>query len=146
LYRYSLRYMERTASPEQRQWMQNEAKRAVYSLAFATTYDDRMMSRLNAGRVWEYGSASVRPVLPPLVRDIFGNPFRRVRVVPRWLTSPVSDLARTMYDTRDFGAMPILADALEEAGCDNPDVLAHCRGDGPHVRGCWVVDLILGKG
>jgi hypothetical protein len=50
-----------------------------------------------------------------------------------------------MYDTRDFAAMPILADALEEAECDNLDILAHCRGPGPHVRGCWVVDLMLGK-
>jgi hypothetical protein len=50
-----------------------------------------------------------------------------------------------MYDSRDFAAMPILADALQDAGCDHADILAHCRGDGPHVRGCWVVDLALGK-
>jgi hypothetical protein len=54
-------------------------------------------------------------------------------------------VAQAMYESRDFAAMPILADALEDAGCDSPDVLAHCRGDGPHVRGCWVVDLVLGK-
>jgi hypothetical protein len=86
-----------------------------------------------------------RPVLA-IFRDVYGNPFRPVSVDPRWLTSPVVDLARTMYDARDFAAMPILADALEEAGCDNADILAHCRGLGPHVRGCWVVDLILGTG
>jgi hypothetical protein len=50
-----------------------------------------------------------------------------------------------MYDSRNFSAMPILADALEEAGCARTDVLAHCRGGGPHVRGGWVVDLVLGK-
>jgi hypothetical protein len=50
-----------------------------------------------------------------------------------------------MYETRDFGAMPILADALQDAGCDSEDILAHCRGPGPHVRGCWGVDLVLGK-
>jgi hypothetical protein len=50
-----------------------------------------------------------------------------------------------MYDSRDFSVMPILADALQDAGCDNEDILSHCRGDGPHVRGCWVVDLVLGK-
>jgi hypothetical protein len=50
-----------------------------------------------------------------------------------------------MYDSRDFGAMPILADALQDAGCDNEDILDHCRGPGPHVCGCWVVDLVLGK-
>jgi hypothetical protein len=50
-----------------------------------------------------------------------------------------------MYETREFAAMPILADALQDAGCENADILTHCRGDGSHVRGCWVVDLLLGK-
>jgi hypothetical protein len=80
-----------------------------------------------------------------MVRCVFGNPFRPVTADPRWLTSSVVTLAQTMYDSRDFTPIPILADALEEAGCDNADVLAHCRGPGPHVRGCWVVDLLLGK-
>lgn len=81
-----------------------------------------------------------------LIRDIFGNPFRRVTFSPEWRTDTAVALARQMYESRDFGAMPILADALQEAGCDNEDILAHCRGPGPHVRGCWVVDLVLGKG
>jgi hypothetical protein len=51
-----------------------------------------------------------------------------------------------MYNRRDFTAMPILADALQDAGCDDADILTHCRGDGPHVRGCWVVDLVLDRG
>jgi hypothetical protein len=50
-----------------------------------------------------------------------------------------------MYDSRDFTDMPVLADALEEAGCTNPDVLSHCRGSETHVRGCWMLDLLLGK-
>jgi hypothetical protein len=50
-----------------------------------------------------------------------------------------------MYESRDFSAMPILADALQDAGCDNADILAPCCGPGPHVRGCWVVDLVLGE-
>jgi hypothetical protein len=54
-------------------------------------------------------------------------------------------LARQMYDSRDFSAMPILADALQDAGCGNEDLLDHCRGLGSYVRGCWVVDLVLGK-
>ncbi|HJZ57801.1 MAG TPA: hypothetical protein VKE74_22770, partial [Gemmataceae bacterium] len=62
-----------------------------------------------------------------------------------WRTDVVHRLAATMYESRDFAAMPTLADALEDAGCGDPDVLAHCRGFGPHVRGCWVVDLVLGK-
>jgi hypothetical protein len=77
--------------------------------------------------------------------DIFGNPFRPIAVDPRWRTSTVLALADGIYADRAFDRMPILADALEEAGCDSADVLAHCRGDGSHVRGCWVVDLLLGK-
>jgi hypothetical protein len=79
------------------------------------------------------------------LRDIFGNPFRPVTIDPRWLTFSVLDLSRAIYDERAFERLPILADALMDAGCDNDDILNHCRGDGPHVRGCWVVDLLLGK-
>ena len=64
---------------------------------------------------------------------------------PSWLTPDVVALARAVYDDRRPDHMPILGDAFEDAGCDNADILAHCRGPGPHVRGCWVVDLILGK-
>jgi hypothetical protein len=80
-----------------------------------------------------------------LVRDIFGNPFQPVTLDPAWRTSTAVALAQGMYESRDFSAMPILADALQDAGCENPDILGHCRGPGPHVRGCWVVDLVLGK-
>jgi hypothetical protein len=80
-----------------------------------------------------------------LARDIFGNPFRPVAFDSAWRTSTVQALASQMYDSRDFIPMPILADALQDAGCENEDILAHCRGQGPHVRGCWVVDLVLGK-
>jgi len=80
-----------------------------------------------------------------MIRDIFGNPFRRVAFSPEWRTSTVIALATGVYESRDFSAMPILADALQDAGCGNADVLDHCRGDGTHVRGCWVVDAILGK-
>ena len=81
-----------------------------------------------------------------LLRDIFGNPFRPVTRDQAWLTSTVVALARGMYDSRDFTSLPILADALMDAGCDSDDILGHCRSEGPHVRGCWVVDLVLGKG
>jgi len=79
------------------------------------------------------------------IRDIFGNPFRPVAFDPAWQSETVVALATGIYAERAFERMPILADALEEAGCDNTDILNHCRGDGPHVRGCWVVDLVLGK-
>jgi hypothetical protein len=83
-----------------------------------------------------------------LIRDIFGNPFRPSTIDPDWLTwnnRTVPKLAQTIYDGRRYDIMPILADALEEAGCSDAAILDHCRGPGPHVRGCWVVDLILGK-
>lgn len=80
-----------------------------------------------------------------LLRCIFGNPFRRVALKAKWKTSDVVALAKQMYESREFSAMPILADALQDAECDNDTILDHCRGPGPHVRGCWVVDLILGK-
>ncbi len=80
-----------------------------------------------------------------LVRCIFGNPFRPVTRVSSWLTSSVCALARGIYDDRAFDDLPILADALEDAGCAATELLAHCRSAGPHARGCWVMDLLLGK-
>ena len=80
-----------------------------------------------------------------LLRDIFGNPFGPVTLNPAWLTSNVKTFVQAIYDDRAFEGMPELADALAEAGCSNPDILSHCRGPGPHVRGCWVVDLVLGR-
>jgi hypothetical protein len=80
------------------------------------------------------------------VRDVVGNPFRPVAPDPAWLTSDVLALARGIYEERAFDRMPILADALQDAGCTNEDVLSHCRDTQlTHVRGCWVVDLVLGK-
>jgi hypothetical protein len=81
-----------------------------------------------------------------LLRDIFGNPFCLVIADPSWVTIPVQNIAAAIYHEQAFDRLPLLADALEEAGCDNADILAHCRQRGPHVRGCWVVDLLLGQG
>jgi hypothetical protein len=90
-----------------------------------------------------------------LVRDVFGNPFRPVSADPAWLTwngGTIPRLAEAIYDERhlpegtlDFERLSVLADALEEGGCTDADILNHCRGPGPHVRGCWVIDLLLGK-
>lgn len=95
-------------------------------------------------------SCSYRPggelIQTVIVKCVFGNPFRPVPFLPEWRTSTTVALARTIYESREFyHTMPILADALEEAGCDNEDVLNHCRGPRLHVRGCWVCDLVLGK-
>lgn len=80
-----------------------------------------------------------------LLRCIFGNPLRPVTFRRRWQTNVAVSLAEAIYEEKAFDRMPILADALEKAGCDNADVLNHCRGTGLHVRGCWVVDQVLGK-
>lgn len=96
-----------------------------------------------------------------ILRDIVGNPFRPyaknekrmigrldvVNIVDQFeVTDLVLSIARGVYNEDDFcgGCMPVLSDALEEAGCADEDVLRHCRRDGPHWKGCWVVDLILG--
>jgi hypothetical protein len=84
-----------------------------------------------------------------ILRDIVGSPFRPAQVDPAWLAwegGTVPKLAAAIYKERAFDRLPILADALEDAGCDNADLLAHLRGPGPHVRGCRAVDLLLGKG
>jgi hypothetical protein len=86
-----------------------------------------------------------RRVQAILVRDIFGNPFFPVTLDPAWLIPQVLELAQTIYEERAFDRMPELAAALEEAGCHDAAILSHCRQPGPHVRGCWVVDAVLGK-
>jgi hypothetical protein len=87
-----------------------------------------------------------------MLRCIFGNPFRPVCIDPNWLTPTVINLATVAYEERalpsgelDPTRLAVLADALEEAGCQDADILGHLRSPGPHVRGCWVVDLLLGK-
>lgn len=83
-----------------------------------------------------------------VLSDLFLNVFQSVSIAPAWLSwknGTVPTIARVMYDKGDFDAMPILADALEEAGCTNDDILRHCRLSGDHIRGCWLLDLLLGK-
>jgi hypothetical protein len=129
------------ATPEQREWL----RRPLFALLRAATYSDRMLDGLGGNSTWK-GFASYHSLLPPVIRDIFGNPFRPVAVDPCWLTSTVVTLADTIYADRAFDRLPILADALQDAGCEDGQVLGHCRGPGSHVRGCWVVDLVTGRG
>jgi hypothetical protein len=86
--------------------------------------------------------------LAALAKDIFGNPFRPVIVDLPGVSrdqSAAGKLAQSIYEVRTFDRLPVLADTLEAAGCDNAALLGHLRGPGPHVRGCWALDLILGK-
>jgi len=84
-----------------------------------------------------------------LLRDLFGNPFRPAAIDPSclaWNDGAVGKLAHVIYDERAFDRLPLLADALEDAGCTDKDILAYCREEGAvHVRGCWIIDLLLGK-
>ena len=80
-----------------------------------------------------------------VARCVFGNPYRSVASDRRWRTADVLGMARGIYEERAFDRLPILADALQDAGCADEQLLGHGRGPGPHVRGYWVVDLVLGK-
>lgn len=100
----------------------------------------------NHSRAWVQVFDAEATTLADIVRDVFGNPFRPVSADHSWLTTTVVALAREIYETRDFGAMPILADALQDAGCEDDAILEHCRDEKViHVRGCWAVDLLLEK-
>jgi hypothetical protein len=123
-------------------WGDGEGNVSVHAAA-AAVYDVlRPGMAVTAAQV----AADQRCSQAALLRDLFGNPFRPVAFDPAWRTRTASAVAQVIYDGRDFSLLPVLADALEDAGCEDAGVLNHCRGPGPHVRGCWVVDLVLGKG
>lgn len=84
--------------------------------------------------------------LADLVRCVFGSPYRRAEFAAGWRTEAVVGIATAIYADRVFGNLPVLADALEDAGCADAAILDHCRHPGPHARGCWVVDAILRLG
>jgi hypothetical protein len=109
-------------------------------------------------RAWQSPAARqaatrwMRAARADLLRDLFGNPFRPVALDPAWLTPTVQALAQAAYEERvlpsgelDLARLKVLADSLEEAGCSQAAVLDHLRGPGPHVLGCWAVDLVLGR-
>jgi hypothetical protein len=129
------------------------AREAIVALASRTdaaprsSWEETMMALASGsepGNSPDVFAASLRDAAV-IVRDLFGNPFRPVTLNSAWRTSNVTALAQSIYDDRAFDRLPILADALEDAGCDNADILNHCRQSGEHVRGCWVVDLVLGR-
>jgi len=101
---------------------------------------------------WEIARDGEDAAQSILLRDIFGNPLRPVSINPHWLTPAVLSIAQAAYDncnlpsgTLDNARLAVLGDALEDAGCDNQNILNHLRQPGEHVRGCWCVDAILGK-
>ena len=119
------------------------ASEALVSASYADPW--HVEPRTTEHGVRYYPAAWVQEAYCHLLREIFGNPFRPVALKRSWRKPEVITLARSIYDERAFDRMPALADALEEAGCHDADILGHCRQPGEHVRGCWVVDRILGK-
>jgi hypothetical protein len=107
-----------------------------------------LVAGASSGPEREQDFAKERAVQCAFLRDIFGNPFRPPHIDPAWLTyndDIIVKLAHSIYDERAFDRMPILGDALEDAGCQDAEILDHCRGPGPHARGCWLIDLLTGR-
>jgi hypothetical protein len=109
---------------------------------------ERIAERFVTGGPAEAAWSRQREAQCRLLHDLVGNPFHVTTIEPAWLTwneNAIPKLATRIYTDRTFDHLSILADALEDAGCTDAAILTHCRGPGPHVRGCWVVDLLLGK-
>lgn len=101
---------------------------------------------VESGRTMGWTTTQPDAIMAELLREVIGPwPSNPVAVDPGWQSATVVALAQAIYKERAFDRLPILADALEDAGCTNAEILSHCRGPGPHGRGCWVVDMILGK-
>jgi hypothetical protein len=130
-------------------WWQDEFDKGdPHAPAVVTARNAACVVAAAAGETW-LETSSVRTAeaqqQASILRDLFGNPFRPVAFDPAWRTPNVFAVAQSIYAERRFADLPILADALEEAGCASAEVLAHCRAGGEHVKGCWAVDLVLGK-
>ena len=117
----------------------------IHALTYASTASMRIIHRPHITTYWSGISPLAGEYLPGLLRCVFGNPHRPVVTDPSWHTPEVLALAGQIYADRTFDRLSILADALHAVGCDEPDVLAHCSVSGPHVRGCWVLDQLLGR-
>ena len=130
------------------------AEAAVKDIATANAYGvstwDSAWGPAASAAAWKVRSrAADRRFRVALIHCVFGNPFRPpsplAPAVLAWNDGTVRRLAQAIYDARAFDRLPLLADALLDAGCDSEEILAHCRSAGPHAHGCWAVDLILGK-
>jgi hypothetical protein len=93
----------------------------------------------------QHAVVAERAVHADLLREVVGSPIRPAVFAPDWRTSAAVGLAGQAYGSRDFALLPVLGDALQDAGYADEAVLAHCRGPGPHSRGCWVVDGVLDR-
>ena len=150
------RYADGLTTQKELARVRSEASAVVFGTFSIAIFDYLILAVIASGKRVVLGQLMKIPGVDPppmnarlsriaLLRDIFPNPFRPVVADPAWLTPTVRSIASAIYADRAFDRLPILADALEEAGCTNADILLHCRQPGEHVRGCWVVDLALGK-
>jgi hypothetical protein len=129
----------------------------LFTLRGSVLYNDSWIAAWNTisclvfqatpGRGTEYDPSGL-PFLSEVIRESFGNPFRSIAIESSWLSwndSTIPRIARSIYENQASDDFPILADALEDAGCTDSVILEHLRGPGPHGRGCWAVDLLLDK-
>lgn len=124
--------------------MKEGSAEAAAVLAYSAVLDDTRAA-LRWLIPWAEALSLKRPEQAALVRDLFGVPGRRVHIDPDWLAwnnGCVIQLARSIHDERCFSDMPILADALMDAGCQDDLILDHCRAPERHARGCWVVEAL----
>jgi hypothetical protein len=116
-----------------------------YSVKAVQAVRRKVAGKGQKGKEADAAAAEQRRRHCALLRDLFGNPFQSVKFSPHWRAANVVAVGNSIYKERAFDRLPILADALEEAGCSDAAVLEHCRGAGPHWRGCWVIDGVIGK-
>lgn len=130
------------------------AQEAAASTAADPLQAFRVASLTSTARVWagrmvleEMQAAKEREngSLCHLLRDLFGNPLRPAALNHKEWAAEAVALAETIYDHCSFERLLELAQVLQATGCTNSDILSHCRSSGEHVRGCWVIDLLLGK-
>lgn len=117
--------------------------------ASGVSHPDELAEAVASAAAEALGEKNEEDFQASLLRCIFGNPFQPPPTIEPavvdWNDGTVVKITQVIYKDRRFEDLPILADALEDAGCDNEDILDHCRQPGEHARGCWVIDLLLGK-
>jgi hypothetical protein len=118
---------------------------SVFSVANSSADVAAEAADNDGGLGWSLDRDKERAAQCDLIREIIGNPFHPATMHPRWISEKVREIAQGIYDENAFDRLVPLGDALEDAGCDDDHILTHCRQPNGHVRGCWVVDLVLGK-
>jgi hypothetical protein len=142
------RYADNAATPEEVEEARRLALPDTYQGLWLTVVADIVRAMLPVFTHEFYLWVENHEGYCKIIRDLFGNPIRAVRLNPAWLTwqnGTIPKIGLGIYKERRFESMPILADALEEAGCTDAEILNHCRQAIEHVRGCWLLDLVLGK-